>query len=51
MIEVKSLEKIAPVHLAQLTSYLKLSNKRLGVLLNFNGELLRDGIYRRVHRF
>ncbi len=51
VVEVKSLERIAPIHLAQLTSYLKLSNRRLGLLLNFNVEMLRDGIYRRVHRF
>lgn len=51
VIEVKSLEAIAPVHLSQLTSYLKLSNRRLGLLLNFNVESLRDGIYRRVNGF
>jgi GxxExxY protein len=51
IVEVKSLERIAPVHLAQLVSYLKISNCRLGLLLNFNVEMLRDGIYRRVHRF
>jgi GxxExxY protein len=51
VIEVKSLESIAPVHLSQLITYLKLSDRRLGLLLNFNVESLRDGIYRRVHRF
>jgi GxxExxY protein len=51
IVEIKSLERIAPVHLAQLVSYLKLSNRRLGLLLNFNVEMLRDGIHRRVHRF
>lgn len=51
VIEVKSLETIAPVHLSQLISYLKLSDKRLGLLLNFNVERLRDGVYRRVNRF
>ena len=51
VIEVKSLEAIAPVHLSQLVSYLKLSDRRLGLLLNFNVERLRDGIYRRVNRF
>ena len=50
VIEVKSLEKIAPVHLAQLVSYLKLANLRVGLLLNFNVEKLRDGIYRRVNK-
>jgi GxxExxY protein len=51
VIEVKSLEAIAPVHLLQLTSYLKLSNRRIGLLLNFNVERLRDGIFRRVNKF
>ena len=50
IIEVKALEAIAPVHVAQLVSYLKLSDRRLGLLLNFNVEHFRDGIYRRVHR-
>jgi GxxExxY protein len=51
VIEPKSLEKVAPIHLAQLTSHLKLSDRRLGLLLNFNVETLRDGIFRRVNRF
>lgn len=51
VVEVKSLEAIAPVHLSQLVSYLKLSNRRLGLLLNFNVERLKDGIYRRVNGF
>ncbi len=50
VVEVKALEGIAPVHLAQLVSYLKLADRRLGYLLNFNVEHLRDGIYRRVNR-
>jgi GxxExxY protein len=51
VIEVKSLEGIAPVHLAQLVSYLKLADRRLGFLFNFNVESFRDGIYRRVNKF
>jgi GxxExxY protein len=50
VVEVKSLEAIAPVHGAQLVSYLKLADKRLGLLINFNTTSLRDGIYRRVNR-
>ena len=50
VIEVKSLEVIAPVHLSQLISYLKLADRRLGLLLNFNVESFRTGIYRRVNR-
>jgi GxxExxY protein len=49
VIEVKALEAIAPVHQAQLLSYLKHSRRRLGLLLNFNVTHLRDGIYRRVN--
>jgi GxxExxY protein len=50
VIEVKSMETSRPVHLSQLISYLKLSDCRLGLLLNFNVESFRDGIYRRVNR-
>ena len=49
VIEVKALEAIAPVHTAQLVSYLKLANRRLGLLVNFNTVHLKDGIYRRVN--
>ena len=49
VIEVKAVEAIAPVHKAQLVSFLKLSGKRLGLLLNFNVVHLRDGIVRRVN--
>jgi GxxExxY protein len=51
VIEIKSLEMIAPVHLMQLVSYLKLADRRIGFLLNFSVEHFRDGIYRRVNRF
>jgi GxxExxY protein len=50
VIEVKALEAIAPVHHAQLLSYLKHSKRRLGLLLNFNVEHMRDGITRKVSR-
>ncbi len=49
VIEVKAIEAVAPVHLAQLLSYLKHSKKRLGLLLNFNTAHLKDGIFRRVN--
>ena len=51
IVEVKSVEAVAPVHTAQLLSYLRLSKRRLGLLLNFNVVHLRDGIYRRVNKF
>ncbi len=50
IIEVEAAEAIAPVHKAQLLSYLKLSGRRLGLLLNFNVVLLRDGIARVVNK-
>jgi len=49
VIEVKALETIAPVHTAQLVSYLKLAHRRLGLLINFNTVHLKDGISRRVN--
>jgi GxxExxY protein len=51
VIEVKALEAIAAIHGAQLVSYLKLSGRRLGLLINFNTVSLKDGIYRRVNGF
>ena len=49
ILEIKAIEAIAPVHLAQLMSYMKHSKRRLGLLLNFNVVYLKDGIYRRVN--
>ncbi|WP_324721802.1 GxxExxY protein [Salinimicrobium sp. HB62] len=49
IIEVKSLENLAPVHFAQLLTYLKLSNLKVGLLINFNTKMLKDGIHRIVN--
>lgn len=49
ILELKSVEVILPVHEAQLVTYLKLSNKKLGLLINFNVALLKDGIRRRIN--
>ena len=51
VIEVKAVEGILPVHEAQLLSYLKLSNRKLGFLINFNVELLKDGFKRKVNNY
>jgi GxxExxY protein len=51
VIEVKAVESLAPVHEAQLLSYLKHSQLRLGLLLNFNVLHRRDGIRRKVNGF
>jgi GxxExxY protein len=48
VIELKAVATILPVHEAQLLTYLKLSGIRVGLLLNFNAAVLRDGIRRRV---
>jgi GxxExxY protein len=49
VVELKSVEKILPIHEAQLITYLKLSNKKIGLLINFNVLHLRDGITRRAN--
>lgn len=49
IIEIKSVEGISPVHLKQLRTYLILADKRLGLLINFNVELIKDGIRRVVN--
>jgi GxxExxY protein len=48
IVELKAIEAIAPVHKAQMISYLKLSGKSLGLLINFNVTHLREGIKRFV---
>ena len=50
VVEVKSVGKLAPIHNAQLLSYLKLGGYKLGLLLNFNVPHLRDGVRRMVNR-
>ena len=49
ILELKSVASILPIHEAQLVSYLKISNKKLGLLINFNVPLLINGIRRRVN--
>jgi GxxExxY protein len=49
LIEIKSIECLAPVHYKQVTTYLKLSNIKLGLLINFNVALIKDGIQRIVN--
>jgi GxxExxY protein len=49
IIEIKSIEALAPVHKKQLLTYLRLMNLRLGLLLNFNVELMKNGIQRVVN--
>ena len=49
ILELKSVESIAPVHRKQIQTYLRLSGKKLGLLLNFGAPLMRDGIVRAVN--
>jgi GxxExxY protein len=49
LIEIKSVERIAPVHRKQVLTYLRLTDIKLGLLINFNEALLKDGIQRIVN--
>ena len=49
IVELKSVEAINPVHKKQLLTYLKITGKKLGLLINFNESLLKDGITRVVN--
>jgi len=48
VVELKTVESVLPVHEAQLLTYLKLTGLRVGLLINFNVPVLKNGIYRRV---
>jgi len=51
VVELKAIEKIMPIHEAQLLTYLKLSGHAVGLLINFNVPVLKEGIRRMVHNF
>ena len=51
VVEVKALEHLAPIHDAQLLSYLRLSGKSVGLLINFHVRILKDGLKRIVNEF
>jgi len=48
IVEVKAVEQLAPVHAAQLLTYLRLSERKLGYLINFNVPMLKQGVRRKV---
>lgn len=50
LVEIKSIEHLAPVHFAQTLTYLRMKNIKLGLLINFNNKLLKDGIHRIVNK-
>ena len=51
IVEIKSVEKLLPIHQAQLMFYLKLSDCKVGLLINFNVKVLKNGIKRVVNNF
>ncbi len=51
IVEVKVVDRLSPIHKAQLLSYLKLSGYKVGLLINFNVKVLKDGIVRVVNNF
>src|SRR5262249_55982000 len=48
VVELKAVDRLEPIHEAQLLTYLRLSGRRLGLLINFNVRLLKDGVRRRI---
>ena len=48
IVELKSVQKLLPIHEAQLLTYMKLANVRIGLLMNFNVKMLKDGLKRMV---
>ena len=51
ILEIKAIECLLPVHIAQIISYLKLSDKRLGFLINFNVPVFKEGVHRYVNNY
>ena len=51
VVELKAVQRLDPIHEAQLLSYLKLSRCKVGLLINFNVKMLKNGIKRLVHEF
>jgi GxxExxY protein len=49
VVEIKAVDDLAPIHLAQLLTYLRLSHRKIGLLINFNVPHLKDGIKRMVN--
>ena len=51
ILEIKSIEAVHPVHKKQLLTYLRLANKQIGLLINFNEEVLKTGITRLINKY
>ncbi len=51
IVEIKAVDRLAPIHQAQLLSYLKLSGRKVGLIINFNVKVLKEGLRRVVNNF
>lgn len=51
VVEIKAIEQLAPIHDAQVLSYLRIANKRVGLLINFHTRVLKNGLKRIVNEF
>jgi GxxExxY protein len=51
LVEVKAVDAVAPIHLCQVATYIRLANYRVGLLLNFGAPVMKDGIHRVVNNF
>ncbi len=51
IVEMKAMDKIQPIHTAQVLTYLKMTNLKMALILNFNVELMRSGIKRIINDF
>ncbi|NCA85931.1 MAG: GxxExxY protein [Clostridia bacterium] len=51
IVEIKSVKSLTDIHTAQMLTYLKLNNNKLGLLINFNEKLLKDGIVRLINKY
>jgi GxxExxY protein len=51
IVEIRAVEQLAPIHDAQLLSYLRISGKTVGLLINFHSRMLKDGLKRIVNEF
>ena len=49
IVELKAVENLLPIHEVQLVTYLKLTNKAIGLLINFNVPVLKDGVKRKIN--
>jgi GxxExxY protein len=50
VVEIKSVERLMPIHFSQTLTYLRLTDRKLGLLINFNSVLLKDGVQRVVNQ-